>query len=201
MSITPHFVAALLSVIFVQQGSGQTSSLPTYTILAPSKLRPNADYHVSVSLHNIQSHVDVDIAILGQESDSGKFNTISKTVTLNSDDTRILKFEIGEWASGNYRITVVGKGDIDFRNESSINYEAKSYSVFIQTDKAIYKAGQLVQFRAIVVDPSLIPSVTGAIDIHVNVSYQIGSIHSILFPHFLGIQRKAVAPNCLFPLL
>ena len=167
--MTSYILLFVASFVLLQESSGQ-SSTPTYTILAPSKLRPNADYHVSVSLHNIRSHVDVDIAILGQESHTGKFNTISKTVTLNSDDTRILKFEIGEWAEGNYRMTVVGKGDIDFRNESKIDYEAKSYSVFIQTDKAIYKPGQLVQFRAIVVDPSLIPSVTGAIDVHVNVS-------------------------------
>jgi len=141
---------------------------PIYTIIAPSRLRPNSDYHVTISLHNIREHVDVDIVIMGQETDSGKLNTISKTVTMNSDETRILNFEVGEWSSGSYKMTVVGKGGIEFRNETSITFEPKSYSVFIQTDKGIYKPGQLVQFRAIVVNPNLLPSVTGAIDIHVN---------------------------------
>jgi len=170
---SPVMVVTLI-ISFIISCLISLSSGQTYTIIAPSKLRPNADYHVSVSLHDIRSHVDVDVAILGQESDTGRFNTISKTVTMNSDDTRILKFEVGEWGPGSYRMVVIGKGDLDFRNESSITYEAKSYSVFIQTDKAIYKPGQVVKFRAVIVDPSLIPSVTGAIDIHVNVSTFLG---------------------------
>ena len=65
------------------------------------------------------------------------------------------------------------KEGLNFRNETTITYEAKSYSVFIQTDKAIYKPGQLVHLRAIVVNPSLLPSVTGSINIHVVVSHLI----------------------------
>lgn len=140
-------------------------------MLAPAKLRPNSDYHVSVSLHNMESdHEDVDITIQGVDQESGKLNQISKTIVLNNEESRILNFEIGAWGRGNYKILAVGRGALDFRNESSITYEAKSYSCFIQTDKAIYKPGQVVQFRAILVNPSLLPSVTGAIDIHVKVS-------------------------------
>lgn len=32
---------------------------------------------------------------------------------------------------------------MSFRNQTVLTYEHKSYSVFIQTDKAIYKPGQL----------------------------------------------------------
>lgn len=164
------FTTLLVLVVSSVYGQDQQSPKPTYTIIAPSKLRPNSDYHISVSLHNTPQHVDVDISLQGQESDSGRFNSISKTVLLNSEETRILNLEIGEWGPGTYKLSVVGSGGIEFRNESTITYEAKSYSVFIQTDKAIYKPGQLVQFRAIVVNPSLIPSVTGGIDIYINVS-------------------------------
>ena len=44
----------------------------------------------------------------------------------------------------------------------------KGYSVFIQTDKAVYRPGNAVKFRAIVVTPQqLKPSVVGSIDVHV----------------------------------
>lgn len=180
-----------ISIVSGQQTNPSPSSSPTYTIIAPAKLRPNADYHVSVSVHNVNDHVDVDISIQGQDQESGNFNSVSKTVIVNSDETRILNFEIGEWGPGIYRLNVVGKGALSFRNETTISFEAKSYSVFIQTDKAIYKPGQLVQFRAIVVNPSLLPSVTGAINIYVNVSNQysyLTSIHHILLTSHLNLE-------------
>ena len=141
---------------------------PTYTVVAPIKLRPNADYHVSLSVYDLQNPVEVDVTVSGP-SEGGLFNTASKTVIVNPGETRILNLEIGEWSKGNYKLIVEGKGGFEFKNETSLEYQQKSYSVFIQTDKAIYKPGQLVQFRAIVVNPSLRPTVTGAIDIYVKV--------------------------------
>lgn len=144
--------------------------VPTYTILAPAHFRPISEYHVSISVHGITEHVDVQISLSGPDKVSGNFNSASKSLIVNPGETRILNFEIGEWGPGNYKLIVDGKGGLNFHNETKIKYEAKSYSVFIQTDKAIYKPGQLVQFRAVVVNPSLVPAVTGAIDIFIHVS-------------------------------
>ncbi len=44
----------------------------------------------------------------------------------------------------------------------------KGYSVFIQTDKAIYRPGNVVRFRAVVVTPDLKPGVVGSIDVGVS---------------------------------
>lgn len=62
-----------------------------------------------------------------------------------------------------------GFGAITFRNTTELQYVHKSYSVFIQTDKTIYKPGDLMRFRVVVVNPHLRPSVTGAIDVYVTV--------------------------------
>ncbi|KAI1285220.1 Antigen -like protein [Halotydeus destructor] len=140
---------------------------PTYTIVAPAKLRPNSDYHVSCSMHGIGDHADVDISVAGKDQGSDEFKTVTKTISLGNGETRIINFEIGAWGPGSYKLIAIGRGALQFRNETNIQFEQKSYSVFVQTDKAIYKPGQLVQFRAIVVNPSLLPSVTGAIDIYI----------------------------------
>lgn len=56
-----------------------------------------------------------------------------------------------------------------FFNTTELEFVEKSHSVFIQTDKAIYKPGHMVHFRIIVVNPQLKPSVTGSLDIHMTV--------------------------------
>lgn len=44
-----------------------------------------------------------------------------------------------------------------FKNESNVRYQPKSYSVFVQTDKAVYKPGDTVRFRVLVLDPNTRP--------------------------------------------
>lgn len=43
---------------------------------------------------------------------------------------------------GAYKLKVQGTHGLKFTNEADLDYEAKSVSIFIQTDKAIYKPGQ-----------------------------------------------------------
>ena len=77
--------------------------------------------------------------------------------------------KIGELGPGKYNLTARGTGGLTFFNTTELDYVEKSHSVFIQTDKAIYKPGHLVQFRIIVVNPQLKPSVTGSMDVYMAV--------------------------------
>ncbi|XP_015930765.2 CD109 antigen isoform X2 [Parasteatoda tepidariorum] len=159
-------LSALLAFTEGQSTTVAPLSSAVYTVIAPAKLRPNIPFHVSASVHNLPAPLDLKITIEGP-ADNGQYNTIGKQITLNSGETQILNFEIGEWSSGNYSLIVEGDGGLKFRNQTVLTYEHKSYSVFIQTDKAIYKPGQLVQFRVLVVNPHLLPSVTGAINMYI----------------------------------
>ena len=78
-------------------------------------------------------------------------------------------FQIGELGPGKYNLTAQGSGSLRFFNTTELEFVEKSHSVFIQTDKAIYKPGHMVHFRIIVVNPQLKPSVTGSLDIHMTV--------------------------------
>ena len=150
--------------------NNNNSNKPTYTIVAPAKIRPSSDYHVSLQLTNATSAADIEVEVSGPSHD-GPFNRVTKSVAVNPSETRILNLEIGEWSKGNYKLLVKGRsGEFNFNNETALGFEPKSTSIFVQTDKAIYKPGQAVKFRAIVVNPSLIPNVAGTLDIYIKVS-------------------------------
>ncbi|MCL4121578.1 UNVERIFIED_CONTAM: hypothetical protein GTU68_018201, partial [Idotea baltica] len=104
---------------------------------------------------------------VGGRQDSGAVILNRQIAELEPEATQTLKFEIGELGSGEYNLTVTGYGGLSFHNTTKLTYEAKSYSVFIETDRGVYKPGDTIKFRAVLVNPLLKPSVTGAIDVYV----------------------------------
>lgn len=57
-----------------------------------------------------------------------------------------------------YKFVAEGISGIKFHNESNLRFESKLVSVFIQTDKAIYKPGETIKFRVLVLDHELRPA-------------------------------------------
>lgn len=82
----------------------------------------------------------------------------------------MIRFQVGDLGPGMYNLTASGSGGLQFYNTTELMYRQKSYSVFIQTDKAIYKPGHMILFRVIVLNAHLKPAVTGSMDIHIMVS-------------------------------
>lgn len=118
-----------------------------------------------------------------------------QSATVDPDSTQMLKFvvslqtywdcgnvkfigfpsflQIGELGPGSYNLTVRSTKGLEFFNTTKLDYVEKSHSVFIQTDKAIYKPGHTIQFRVVIVNPQLKPSVTGSVDIYVTVRFLV----------------------------
>lgn len=73
--------------------------------------------------------------------------------------------------AGSYELLVKGhaEGRLLFSNSTSLLFEHKSISVFIQTDKSLYKPGQEVNLRVVTVDPDLKPFKT-SLSIYIRVS-------------------------------
>ena len=80
-------------------------------------------------------------------------------------------FQIGDLGEGNYNLTVKGSGGLEFKNSTELQYAHKSYSVFIQTDKAIYKPGHKVLFRAIILNAHMKPATHDFLDVFITVSF------------------------------
>jgi len=164
VTFTCYLMIAHITLLFIASTAAQNTG--TYTIVAPKVLRPNLDYHVSISLHGTADVSDVVIAIEGQQDGGGPVRNF-QSVTIDPKSTQMLKFVIGELGPGNYNLTARGTKGLDFYNTTKLDYVEKSHSVFIQTDKAIYKPSHTVQFRVVIVNPQLKPSVTGSVDIYI----------------------------------
>jgi len=129
------------------------------TVVAPRNLRPQSDYHVLVSLANSEAPATIDLQLTGAR-DSNREQTDAKSVLIQSGETQTLKFKIGDWPPAEYTLSATAHAtdrSWNFTQEATLTYRAKTYSAFIQTDKAIYKPGQLVQFRALFLTQNLSP--------------------------------------------
>lgn len=59
--------------------------------------------------------------------------------------------------NGDYILSVTGGDNFEFAGEAKLGYLVKNFSVFIQTDKALYKADDLMRFRLFAVDANTLP--------------------------------------------
>ncbi|XP_026469847.1 LOW QUALITY PROTEIN: CD109 antigen-like [Ctenocephalides felis] len=137
-----------------------------YTIVAPKVLRPNSEFHAAVGMQGVSQPTQVTVSIGGKQDGGGNVD-ITQSVNVEPYATRIVKLEVGDLGPGMYNLTASGSGGLQFYNTTELMYRQKSYSVFIQTDKAIYKPGHMILFRVIVLNAHLKPAVTGSMDIHI----------------------------------
>ncbi|XP_052795598.1 CD109 antigen-like isoform X2 [Mya arenaria] len=135
----------------------QAKAYKQYMAVCPASVRPGLEFTVDFTkLSEIKGDLEVTAAISREDK---KGDVVSDTVQLSRLEYRaklVLSLPVS-LPDGEYTMTLTGNsGDLElFRNSSSLQYMEKGFSIFIQTDKAIYKPGQLVQFRAFSTLPSL----------------------------------------------
>lgn len=132
---------------------------------------------MAVSLHESSTPCEIRVGIEGIQN---KYTNFRET-TLRPYTSELLRFATGFIEAGQYRLIAEGLSGIDFRNEKPINFVAKNASIFVQTDKAIYKPGDLIRFRVLVLDENMKPAASQVpINIFITVS-KLGGIFSLGF--------------------
>ncbi|XP_014472781.1 PREDICTED: CD109 antigen-like isoform X2 [Dinoponera quadriceps] len=155
-----------LGVLLLSGIISNVAAEPYYTIIAPKVVRPDSEYHVAASTTGISIPSTIYIELTG-ELDTGKILNVSRTIVVEPYSTKILQLNIGETTPGKYKLTARGLSGITFFKSKDVEYVHKSYSVFIQTDRAIYKPGHKVMFRCLVLDSRLRPSIVGPTDVYI----------------------------------
>ncbi|XP_046369858.2 CD109 antigen-like [Haliotis rufescens] len=145
-------VVALLLVVTVHAEN-------SYLITATKRITLGRPFVVNVNILNASSLVDVDISIVHAWYNNTDYvktpiTTVTRRFKQDAPDTVTL---VAPQATviGSYLLKVKGSGGLIFEREERLTIARKTISVFIQTDKAMYKPGQRVHFRAFAVYPDM----------------------------------------------
>ncbi|MDD5289455.1 MAG: alpha-2-macroglobulin family protein, partial [Dehalococcoidales bacterium] len=151
---TLSLVLAVITLVMVLPACQKVAAADSYVAIVPDVLHVGRAEAVSISLLSNAGAVRdiVEVALL---KDGKRITTASKTI--NGNDTITLEIPSNA-EEGKYEIQVKGTG---FTDKTSITVE-KSFLVFVETDKPIYKPGQTINMRVLTLDPELKPVVEPA---------------------------------------
>uniref|UniRef100_A0A1B0BJ33 TEP1-F n=1 Tax=Glossina palpalis gambiensis TaxID=67801 RepID=A0A1B0BJ33_9MUSC len=135
----------LLHMLWVVNANG------IYSIVAPGSIYSNRKYSISVTLHDASQSATFNIGI------SGPSYNRSKCIELSPSENKRIDFNVPELKKGIYQLVSKGIRGLFFENTTYLSVEYIIPNLYIQTDKAMYKPGDLVQYRILVLDENLRP--------------------------------------------
>ncbi|KAG5667283.1 hypothetical protein PVAND_015269 [Polypedilum vanderplanki] len=144
--------------------SSNTSSSNDYknffTVIGSNLVRANDIYTVSIYCSNYETSQKLEVSLKGRGSnddyDKLAFKE-SKTVTLNGTQTQFLNFKLNHSTDVDYILEAKTLDGESFKSSKALNLNTKKSSIFIQTDKATYKPGDVVKFRILMLDDETKP--------------------------------------------
>ncbi|XP_062501514.1 C3 and PZP-like alpha-2-macroglobulin domain-containing protein 8 [Corticium candelabrum] len=155
----------LLTILCLMFSCRLTVGSDSYIVIAPKTIRPGLNVRISVTILQASSNVQVQTDVIANRT--GTQVTASKTISPGASGFIELQMPnrlLDE--DGPYSLRVTGSGGLTFRNETSLKVDQKCVSVFIQTDKGIYKPGQTILMRFIAYKPTLLPY-TGTVEVSI----------------------------------
>uniref|UniRef100_A0A8W7JZM2 TEP1-F n=1 Tax=Anopheles albimanus TaxID=7167 RepID=A0A8W7JZM2_ANOAL len=119
-----------------------------------------SDRNYTVTIFNMMNNRVTLEAIMKGIADDGDvtFTKSPKNVAVKSNALEEVVFQIPyNKSTKSGRLSINGKNGFEYRQEVELSYHEKSISGFIQLSKPVYKPGDSVQFRVIVLDRDLRP--------------------------------------------
>ncbi|XP_076467680.1 LOW QUALITY PROTEIN: CD109 antigen-like [Babylonia areolata] len=134
----------------------------TYWVTFSTRIRPGLRLPVTVHLLKAGARATVSVTLTNNSDHSVVFAHVLHVPVTGGGNGHTINLEIPRtleqphWRHWfQYAIRVVATGDVTFNQSQVVSLDEKAFSIFVQTDKAIYKPGQTVKFRALAMKPDL----------------------------------------------
>ncbi|XP_067624053.1 CD109 antigen-like [Eurosta solidaginis] len=123
-----------------------------YTITSPGNVRPNSNYTVYVRVTDVEENTKIQLCLKGTIPEQ------IKTLDVLPNSPNRVTFELGEIPKGEYKLEARGLAGIIFQNAKNLEFVENVPLVYIQTDKALYRQSEIINFRVIFLDQYLLPA-------------------------------------------
>ncbi|XP_017123674.1 CD109 antigen-like [Drosophila elegans] len=122
-----------------------------FSVVGPDTIRSNTNYEVSVTLHESDRPCQIKVSVDGPWAKTYQ-------ISIQPLSTYLLSFDLPKLPSGDYQLVAEGVEGIVFRKSTKLTLSEDKASIYIQTDKATYKPGDLLQFRVLFLDRDTKPA-------------------------------------------
>ncbi|KAL5012796.1 hypothetical protein ScPMuIL_011347 [Solemya velum] len=161
------YLSAFLLVVTTTASPFRDNS---YLITAPKLVRPGLPLNVSVNILSASEEVYVRVDLVMSTRDRFHHVTNGHATVVQGTPGHISMMvphnaPVPDWNS-RYTLRVLGIGGLEFTNSVDLQFSKESMSIFVQTDKAIYKPGQTINFRVFCLHPDM-SVYKGAVDIRI----------------------------------
>lgn len=148
-NLLPSFVVLALGLL-----SSPVLTDFIYTAVSPTALRPLSTYSIVTTVEKSSVPVAFTFLISTDENET----IASQEVSIPGDTTQLVDLKIGELLDEEYNLTVKAtSGDKSYNDIVTLTRDLKNTSILIQTDKPIYKPGETVKFRVLILNRFLQP--------------------------------------------
>ncbi|KAL7015206.1 hypothetical protein ACKWTF_016340 [Chironomus riparius] len=122
-----------------------------FTVVGGNLLKLQQPYRVSVAFHGYTEEKILQIGIKEIDNNISSFE-ILKNVTLKDEGILNVDFDLSNQPKGRYVLEVKSMTGEKFNQTVALHMNLRKHSIFIQTDKGIYKPSDIIKFRVLILD-------------------------------------------------
>ncbi|KAL4708067.1 hypothetical protein ACJJTC_009846 [Scirpophaga incertulas] len=124
------------------------------SVIGPRVLRPFNSY--SVAIAGSTRAYTLYVAVEGRRANGEQFSQ-GRQVQIPPATSRQVDFDIGDPGPGEYSLIARSTSGPLFSSATPLVYQPRSFCVFMQTDKRVYKPGDTINFAVVALDKYLLP--------------------------------------------